>query len=358
MRRLMYELFAKHKRGRTVARLISAKGFRTRAGNVWSDTSVVRLLLDPSAKGQYRMNYTKSSGKNGWWIAKPEHEWVICPVEPIVSPELWQQCHDLLEARKTRNERPTKKAVHPFTGYAFCGCGRKLYVPSNSPKYTCFGSRTKMPVVDLEELFREELKGYFLNPKEMSDFLNRTDSAVAEKTKLLETLRREQQTLKQEMDATFELYHAQGLSIDQFKQRYKPLDVRKLQLEAEVPRVEAELAVLKIDGYSAETIKADALQLYTNWPTMTPEQKREIVEMLVKRIVISGEDIAITLCYHPSSKKLTEEQHMLKAVSTSPRSAAKSNGWPHANGGRSESQSRQRGRWLLREGAPGPDAQS
>jgi site-specific DNA recombinase len=197
-----------------------------------------------------------------------------------------------------------------------------------------------MPVVDLEELFREELKGYFLNPKEMSDFLNRTDSAVAEKAKLLETLRREQQTLKQEMDATFELYHAQGLSIDQFKQRYKPLDVRKLQLEAEVPRVEAELAVLKIDGYSAETIKADALQLYTNWPTMTPEQKREIVEMLVKRIVISGEDIAITLCYHPSSKKLTEEQHMLKAASTSPRSAAKSNGWPHANGGRSESQSR------------------
>lgn len=191
-------------------------------------------------------------------------------------------------------------------------CGKKLYVPSNTPKYTCFECRTKISVVDLEALFREELKGYFLNPKEMSDFLNRTDSAVADKTKLLETLRREQQTLKQEMDATFELYQAQGLSIDQFKERYKPLDVRKLQLAAEVPRVEAELAVLKIDGYSAETIKADALELYANWPKMTPEQKREIVEMLVKSIVVSGEDVVLNLCYHPSSKKLTEEQHMLK----------------------------------------------
>lgn len=311
VRRLMYELFARHKRGRTVARLLSEKGFRTRDGNEWSDTSVVRLLRDPSAKGQYRMNYTKNTGKNGWWVAKPEHEWVICPVEAIVTPELWQQCNDLLEARKTRNERPTKKAVHPFTGYAFCGCGHKLYVPSTSPKYICFKCRTKIPIVDLEELFREELKGYFLNPKEMADFLNRTDSAAAEKTKLLETLRREQQTLKQEMDATFQLYSANGLSIDQFKHRYKPLDARKLQLEAEIPRVEAELAVLKIDGYNVESIKTDALQLYTNWPNMTPEQKREIVEMLVKRIVVAGEDVVINLCYHPSSKKLTEEQRML-----------------------------------------------
>jgi len=311
VRKLMYELFAKHKRGRTAARLISAQGFRTWDGNEWSDTSVVRLLKDPSAKGQYRMNYTKGNGKNGWWVAKPEHEWVLCPVEAIVTPELWQRCNDLLEARKTRNERPTKKVVHPFTGFAFCGCGNKLYVPSNSPKYTCFGCRTKIPVVDLEELFREELKGYFLNPKAMAEFMNRTDQAVAEKTELLETLRREQQSLKHEMDATFQLYSANGLSVDQFKQRYKPLDTRKQQMDTELPKVEAELAVLKIDGYSVETIKADALELYTNWPKMTAEQKREIVEMLVKRIVVSGDEIVITLCYHPSSKKLTEEQHML-----------------------------------------------
>ena len=36
-----------------------------RDGYQWSDTGVVRLLRDPSAKGQYRMNYTKNTGKNG-----------------------------------------------------------------------------------------------------------------------------------------------------------------------------------------------------------------------------------------------------------------------------------------------------
>lgn len=146
----------------------------------------------------------------------------------------------------------------------------------------------------------------------MPDYLNRTDGAVTEKTKLLETLRRELQTLKQDMDSTFQLYSAHGLSVDQFKQRYQPLDARKLQLNTETGRTETELAVLKIDGYTAETIKADALQIYTKWPTMTAEEKRTIVEMLVKRIVVTGEEIVITLCYRTSSKKLTEEQHMLR----------------------------------------------
>lgn len=307
----MYDLFAQHKRGRTVARLLNDRGFRTRDSNQWSDTSVVRLLRDPAAKGQYRMNYTRNTGKKGWWALKPEHEWVINPVEPIVTVELWQRCNDLLEARKTRNLRPTRKVVHAFTGYAFCGCGNKLYVPSNSPKYICFKCRTKIPVVDLEELFREELKGYFVNPKHMSDFLQRSDVAVNEKTKLLETLRREHQGVKQEMDSTFQLYSSGGLTVDQFKQRYEPLDARKRQLETEVPRSEAELAVLKIDGFSADHIKTDALEFYQKWPKMTREQKREIVEMLVKRIVVSGEDVTINLCYHPSSKEMTEEQHML-----------------------------------------------
>lgn len=312
VRKLMYELFAQQKRGRTVARLLNDRGYRTRDGNQWSDTSVVRLLRDPAAKGQYRMNYTKNTGKNGWWVTKPEHEWVITPVEAIVSSELWQQCNDLLEARKTRNIRPTRKVVHPFTGYVFCGCGHKLYVPSNSPKYICFKCRTKIPIVDLDALFREELKGYFLDPKQLASYLRGSDKAVSETTKLLQALRREQHNLKQEMDSTFQLYSAGGLTADQFRQRYQPLDARRGQLETEVPRAEAELAVLKVDGFSAEHVHSEALEFYSNWPKMKTEQKREIVEMLVKRIEVSGEDITISLCYHPSSKIMTEEQHMLR----------------------------------------------
>src|SRR5678815_5164271 len=46
IRKLMYELFAKHKRGKSVARMLNEKGYRTRKKARFTDTTVVRLLQD------------------------------------------------------------------------------------------------------------------------------------------------------------------------------------------------------------------------------------------------------------------------------------------------------------------------
>ncbi|HMO66760.1 MAG TPA: hypothetical protein PKE47_16345, partial [Verrucomicrobiota bacterium] len=81
---------------------------------------------------------------------KPEHEWVLTPVEPIVPEELWLRCNDLLETRRTARSRPGKRPVHLFAGLTVCGCGARMYVPTNIPNYVCGKCRRKIPCADLE----------------------------------------------------------------------------------------------------------------------------------------------------------------------------------------------------------------
>ena len=83
VRKLMYELFREHGRKKTVARLLNEKGYRTRSGALFSDTTVDRLLRDPTARGIRRANYTATTNNKRAWKMKPESEWVLHQIERV-----------------------------------------------------------------------------------------------------------------------------------------------------------------------------------------------------------------------------------------------------------------------------------
>jgi site-specific DNA recombinase len=88
IRKLIYELFLTHQRKKRVVAELNAAGYRTRGGAPFSNTTIFRLLRDPSAKGQRRANYTKSLGKGKKWEVKPASEWVVVSCPAIVTEDL------------------------------------------------------------------------------------------------------------------------------------------------------------------------------------------------------------------------------------------------------------------------------
>lgn len=318
VRRLIYELFAEHRRKKAVARILNERGLRTRNGSKFSDTTIHRLIQDPTAKGVHRTNYTKSNGEGKVWALKPEHEWVLHEIPAIVSPELWDQCNSILNSAKGTRPRLGKRPVHLFAGIVFCACGQKMYVPTSTPKYVCAKCHNKIPVVDLEAIFLDELKGYLLSPERVAEYLEKAHATIGEKESLVTTLGRELERVKSEADKVYRLYIEDKLSPDQFNERYQPLDQRKKQIEAEIPEAEANLALLKINGLSSEYIMEEARDLHASWPSMTQDERRRIVETLAKRITVGTDEIDISLCYLPTFREMTNRQHTLRDSSPPP----------------------------------------
>lgn len=310
IRRLAYELFAEHQRKKTVARLLNDHGYRTRNGSLFTDTTVEHLIRNPTAKGMHRANYTTNrSGKER--VLKPESEWVWFPVEPIVSEDLWNKCNDILMDRRRRFRRPGRRPRHLFAGITYCECGAKMYVRSNCPKYLCQKCNNKIPIVDLDAIFYEQLKGFFLSPQQISQELALADENLVQKNQLLRTLRGEQEKLQDEITRIYRLYNDNQISPEGFGKFYKPLEERQKQLDDEIPRLQAELDLLQVNNLSADSVLNEAKDLYSRWPSLNREEKRKIVESVTERITVGKGDIAINLCYLPSSEEMTKWQRSL-----------------------------------------------
>ncbi len=315
VRKLLYELFQEQRRKKTVARMLNERGYRTRNGSPFSDTTVDRLIRDPTAKGIRRANYTKSNGDGKAWAVKPESEWVLLPVEAIVPKALWTSCNAFLDDQRAKGKRSTKPVAHLFSGLAYCSCGKKMYVPANSPRYTCYPCKNRMPVTDLETVFREQIKGLFFSPAEVAAYFEQADQAIQAKAELLAVLESEQDSLTGEIDKLYDLYQSGAVDKGLFARKYQPLQQRAAEIENELPQLRAELDVLRINHLSQEDIISNARNLYDRWPELAEDEKRRIAESVVERIEIGEGEIDIAYLYAPPpvpSQASQNEQRMLR----------------------------------------------
>ena len=294
IRKLMYELFRQTRRVRTVARLLNDQGYRTRNGSLFTHATVRRLILDPTAKGVRRANYTKSLGDKKKWKLKPESEWVELPVPAIVDEAVWESCAKILRERAD-GHKPGPRAVHLFTGVVFCHCGRKMYVPSNNPKWICHGCHNKIAIPDLEAVFEERLQELVFSPEQIDAQLREGEATIEAKREELAILERQQEDVKAESDKLYRLYLEGGLPVAAFRERNDPLEERKEQLRLQIPRLKGEIDFLRIRQLGSSEAIAQAQTLYEKWETLTFGIKREIVESIVERVDVGEGDVEITL---------------------------------------------------------------
>lgn len=302
IRKLIYELFKEHKRKMVVSQILNERGYRTRGGSKFTDTTIGRLLRDSTAKGERLTNYTKSSDKKKAWIIKPQEEWIIVTCPAIVSAELWDACNFILDEQEKKYKKPSKRPVHIFTGIVYCECGSKMHVPSASKKYVCLTCRkNRIDMQDLEEIFYENLKSFVLSDQHLQTFLEKANEKIGLKKNEIELLKQEKVKLRSEMDKLIALHMSGEIPKEGFSTYYNPLHEQYKQIENAIPELEGEIDFLNMEHFNSDVFLSEAQSLFDRWLKFDNEAKRSIVEQITDRIILSKDEIKIKFTCTPFS---------------------------------------------------------
>ena len=175
----------------------------------------------------------------------------------------------------------------------------------------CRKCNRKIPTTDLEAIFREELHTFFGSREKIAAHMSEAKRHVAEKEQALAAQQRQIAKVREEMHQTHQLYLKQQISGDGFRDLYAPAEKRLNQLLTELPKLEAEVAHLKVNDVSGEEVLSEAWTLYEQWPKLATDEKQKIAEAIVEKIVIGEGEIDLTLSYLPTSEELCKCQQQM-----------------------------------------------
>ena len=259
----MFDLFLIHQRKRSVAKHLNEKGYRTRAGKMFSYSSVSRLLQNSIAKGLHRVCVTHKNG---------EREWVETPVPAIVSEEVWEQANAIMNSGSAVARKPSQDV---FVGKVKC-CEQQMDIPARSTSYICFKCRSDIAIDDVHQIFKSVIKDFPFPDQALLD-----EMAGAENHDSLSVVKSRIANLELKIEKLYELHSADAITIDVFKDRFSILN--------------SQLTELKCTLEQSEKTKSIYSTLLDYWNSIDQNSQQILVDTLVYEMRTSAHDVDISL---------------------------------------------------------------
>lgn len=147
--RLIYTLYLQGYGSRSISKILSNKGIKSRTGNDFPEITVRRIIRNPLFKGTVVMNKRHMNFETKKTVHTDEDEWIIHEhiVPAIVDEKVWEQANEIMNQRckleKTEDFRMVRKGrnigSYELSSKIYCGeCGnvywRKYRKISNGMK--------------------------------------------------------------------------------------------------------------------------------------------------------------------------------------------------------------------------------
>jgi len=294
----------------------------------WGVCTLRGILTNPAYTGQIyagRMHYrppkirrsaTHPIGRShNSAILAPEEEWIlVAQIPAVISKEQF----DLVQAKLAKNQSFSKRHnnAHQYLLRALVSCGicqQSCYARTVKGKpygyYVCTGKDDEVqarhvtkcpsrftPSQQLDELVWQDLWDMLTHPDVITKALERalgTEWLPQELQARQENLRRGKASLGQQLDRLTEAYLSNVIPLIEYQRRRTEIEQRQQALENQVNQLMVQADRYKELAGLAVNVEDFCQRVRTGLANATFEQKRQLVELLIDRVIVTGDEVEI-----------------------------------------------------------------
>jgi site-specific DNA recombinase len=309
-----------------VAKRLTDLGVPTPLGKDRWWTSTVRGILKNSAyRGlayanrertvtpKQRQSALRPVGPRGkTTVLRPEEEWIPIEVPAIVTPEIFEQVQAKLAQNQRMASRNNKTHQYLLRGLVSCGlCRLSSHARANGKYwyYICNGrtdalrfaveercTSRHIPAHKLDDLVWQDLCNMLTRPELIAHALERAHGGhwlPQELTARLQGLVKAEQHLARQKQRLLEAYLAEVISLEELERKRNHLDQKEEAIRLQHTQLKATTAErLQLSQIAAST-EAFCTQIGPVLDQATFEQKRQLVELLIDRVVVTDDQVEI-----------------------------------------------------------------
>ncbi len=231
--------------------------------------------------------------------------------EPIITKEQFEKAREIKKKRQEIYGDTAFVSTHLLTGMIFCArCGARYFAKKCYKKYRyyiCY-SRAKSSknmiradncdnkiwhLDELEAAVEEQISKLLFNKKyykRLVDEHNKDKAKTSGKTDETNIIKAKISECDKQIDKLMDLYQSDSIPADVLSQRIDKVYREKLQYEEQLERIEPQAPKKDFDAQSVEDMLSDLASI---WKIADKPEKRMVLETLVNRIMIDGENIKI-----------------------------------------------------------------
>lgn len=293
----------------------------------WGVASVRGVLTNPTYTGtvyagrtryrpaQIRRSATHPLGHpHGTAQAVPATEWIVVGTVPaVVTQEQFDQVQAKLATNQSFASRNNTVESYLLRALVSCGecqlaCMGRRVVPNNT-YYICTGKNPQIrqrtgtycysrfiPAKQLDALVWNDLCDLLRHPDVLVQALRRAHSGhwlPQELQARRENLRRGRTSLEQQRERLTEAYLSGVIPLPEYQRRRAEMEAREKALERQAHELSQQGARLQETAGLVASVEDFCQRVCAGLQNATLAQKRQLVELLVDRVVVKGDDVEI-----------------------------------------------------------------